>query len=1024
MAASTRYFSFGAGYHQETDDRLLEAGKPRAVENLVKLKDGALGMRLDYEALAVTTPSGNGCKLFDLHEFNGRLMGLGCRTSGSIPIDLYEFVNQPAFAWRPSDPNENRRLTPVTGVRNMGRMPAIGFEPFPSQVAAASGLVCLVTRGGTLTLSIRVHIFDPLTDTTVLVQNLALGTTASRAEVVAVGGVFFIAAVNVTATTVDLYRYNPATDTALVALTAAFAAGTTIVDIDMQATEAGTGFWIAVDRATSGITLRLFNSSGTATQTIATALTAQRWFAVFGQAARVHLLRVLSADSHVDLHTYELAGGTLENTSSDLASGVVAALQPGMCVAGTGTNLCILIGEDIAASTRDNIVMLSLAPATHVVSATRRWYDCKLNSKPAQLAGTELFAGVAPTDDVNLDGLGRPFFCYGANFLGAAGISQSTATEMVAAYTDRPAQGYGTGSFRDDTNTLCNIATDSSTGKSYWLRHVINDDFEPNPVVSEFLAGSTLRRQSTKAGDLEYFAGGVVQVFDGRQLTEGVFLERPRIISATGTTGGFKTPGAIKQLVPVWETFDAKGKKISSTIGEVFEVTLGGSDTALTVSASTPHSSRQNATGATYGSALRTVIYETLDTTGGDFTLHRSASVLNNTNFGEPETLSLIASDTTLESQETLYTQGARGALSGPLPFDAPEPCSTLFASADSILSGGCPEGARVQESRPQFIGEELNWSDEIGFQRDGRGDVLSVSRLDERRIIHTATEIFQMDGPGLDDIGDGDLGAPRRLPSDVGIYGGRQAWQSLVEFGKGQLFQGKSDMIYLLPRGGNTPEGFGNSVRTLLSLYPTITSAFYIQETESVRFTCNNAGGTDGIVLVYDVREQEWFTEGPFGTAIAAGCQYQGRSILLRSGVAYRQKLVHPPAVFINNAWRSGVIHPSGPAQQGSAFDFHFFGTFRGNCTITCVVRFDGGATFTGGSTETLTSYSVTGFAVGDPVDFKWTTDRHKCESVMVDFQVTALAGAATAGLEYNYWAFTTRPMGKAALRGPTQMA
>lgn len=1021
MAASTRYFSFGAGYHQETDDRLLEAGKPRAVENLVKLKDGALGMRLDYEALAVTTPSGNGCKLFDLHEFNGRLMGLGCRTSGTIPIDIYEFVNQPQFAWRPSDPLELPRLCPVTNVRNMGRMPnrAESKTSLPMvKVAATAGLVAMAYATST---GVTVHIFDPVADSTVMVQEVSGATSP---DVIAIGSVFFFTMIASAGTSVSLYRYTPASSTALVALTDAFAAGATVTAhrVEMRAAQSGTEFWVAIARnGTPAVTLKRFNSSGTAVQTITGPAVVLRSFSVFGQAARVHLLAVESSDDHVDLYTYELAGGTLENTSLDLATAAVTTKQPSLCAAATGSDLCVVF--QVNAGTSADIVMMGITPTTHAVAVSpRRWYNTFLESKPATLGGTELFAGFSPdTGDsrvtVETAGASTP----GSNYLGAIGISSSVANEQVGAFTDKH---IATPSVSFNGNTFSDIATDASTGKSYWIRRIQDDDARTTPIVSEFIAGSTARRQSAKAGDLLYLAGGAIQVFDGRQLVEAEYQEVPRILSIAGTSGGAKTPGAIKQVIAVFESFDAKNKKISSAPSDVSEITLGGSDTALSVVVATPHSSRKNATNAAYASKLKIALYETLDTTGGDLTLFKATFVTDNVGFGESKTLTSSAADSSLEDNAILYTQGARGALSGPLPFDAPEPCATLFASADTILSGGCPEGPRVQESRPQFIGEELNWSDEIGFQRDGRGDALSVSRLDERRIIHTATEIFQMDGPGLDDIGDGDLGAPRRLPSDVGIYGGRQAWQSLVEFGKGQLFQGKSDMIYLLPRGGNTPEGFGNSVRTLLSLYPTITSAFYIQETESVRFTCNNADGTDGIVLVYDVREQEWFTEGPFGVALAAGCQYQGRSILLRSGIAYRQKLVHPPAVFINNAWRSGVIHPSGPAQQGSAFDFHFFGTFRGNCTITCVVRFDGGATFTGGSTETLTSYSVTGFAVGDPVDFKWTTDRHKCESVMVDFQVTALAGAATAGLEYNYWAFTTRPMGKAALRGPTQMA
>jgi hypothetical protein len=1022
MAYSTRWFKFGDGFHQETDDRLLEPGQPRAVENLIKLKNGALGMRLDYDALAVTTPSGNGCKLFDLHEFNGRLVGLGCRTSGTIPIDLYEFVNQPQFAWRPTDPLELPRLCPVTALRNMGRMPnrAQGKTTLTNaKVAAAAGLVAMAYATST---GVTVHIFDPVADSTVLVQEVAGATTP---DVIAIGSVFFFTMISAAGTSLSLYRYTPASSTALVALTDAFAAGATITAnrAEMRASQSGTEFWAVIARnGTPAVTLRRFDSTGTAVQTITGPAVVLRSFSVFGQAARVHLLAVETSDDHVDLYTYELAGGTLENTSLDLASSSVTTKQPSLCAAATGSNLCVVF--QVNAGTSADIVMMGIVPTTHSVAVSpRRWYNTFLESHPSTLGGTELFAGFSPdTGDsrTTIETAGT-VATPGSNYLGAIGISSSVANEQVCAFTDKH---IATPTVAFAGNCLSDIALDSSTGKSYWVRRIQDDDSRTTPIVSEFVAGSTARRQSAKAGDLLYLAGGAVQVFDGRQLVEACYLEIPRILSIAGTSGGLKTPGAIKQVVAVIESFDAKNKKISSAPSSVSEITLAALETAISVVVATPHSSRKNATNAAYASTIKVALYETLDTSGGEFTLFKSSFAVDDVGFGESKTVTLSAPDSTLEDNGVIYTQAARGALSGPLSFDGPEPAATLFASADTILSGGCPEGPRVQESRPQFISEALNWSDEIGFQRDCRGDVLSVSRLDERRILHTATEIFQMDGPGLDDVGDGDLGAPRRLPSDVGIYGGRQAWQSLVEFGKGQMFQGKSDMLYLLPRGGNTPIGFGDSVRTVLAAYPTITSACYVQETEQVRFTCNNTGATDGIVLVYDVREEEWFTEGPFGTAITAGCQYQSRAILLRSGVAYRQRLAHPPAAFLSNAWRSGVIHPSGPAQEGSVFDVHFFGTFRGNCTITCVVRFDGGSTFTGGKTETLTSYSVTGFAVGDPVDFRWTTDQHKCESVMVDFQVTALAGAATAGVEYNFWAFTTRPMGKAALRGATQMA
>ncbi len=213
MSQQLRHFAFGTGFSQDTDDRLIEPGKPRAVENLVQLKNGALAMRQDYDSLGITVPSGNGVKLYDVAEFNGRLVGFGSVTAGTIPTDIYEFVNQPTFAWRPSQPSEFRRLGPVTNVRNMGRLPAQGDSAIRTKIAAGGGLVCLVTRHTSATTTI-VHIFDPATDGTVLVQTLS----TTNAHVVTVNGVFFIAAL--VAATVALFRFNPAIDVALVQLAA------------------------------------------------------------------------------------------------------------------------------------------------------------------------------------------------------------------------------------------------------------------------------------------------------------------------------------------------------------------------------------------------------------------------------------------------------------------------------------------------------------------------------------------------------------------------------------------------------------------------------------------------------------------------------------------------------------------------------------------------------------------------------------------------------------------------------------
>ncbi len=1013
MSYETRFFSFDSGFHQEADDRMLEPGQPRAIENLRQLKTGALAMRLDYDALAVTTPSGNGCRLFDVHEFNSRLVGFGCVTAGSLPRDLYEFVNQPQFAWRPTDRDESPRLCLLTSLRNMGRMPGQSVSASIVDVAAVAGLVCLVFVG---TRGVTVHIFDSATDSTVY-ADIYPGSTAPHVCAVSTGSThrFFITMKPTAGTSVALYRYDPSTDTVPVQLTDAFAAGGAVTHVDAFTAELANEFWVAIARnGTPAVTLKRFNSSGAAVQTITGPAVSLDHFAVFGQLQRVHLLAVES-DGHVDLYTYELGGGTLEHSTFDLVDSVVTDRQPTLNASGDGLRLLILINDanGVHDPNGPNVITHARFPATHVDDGFRIWANTNLNSKPLKAAGTEFFAGFQQETNKAA--------ATGSNYLGCVGIRETFATEMICAYTDKLI-GF---SLSPTGNRMATLALDAVTGKGYWVRTIVDDDGRSYPVVGEFLVGSTARRQTALVGDALYIAGGAVQVSDGRQLFEAAFFERPRILSATGTTGGSKKGGAIKQLAVVVESFDSKGKKTESSPGEIKEVTLGGSDNAIAMTIAGPHSYRQNGTNQAYGSGIRVVVYETLDTRKGDFTLQRSSSILvpPNGHFGATLSLTLTKNDTSLESQDVIYTQGDRGELSGPLPFDSPEPSTYVTASADTLLTGGCPEGSRVQESRPQFIGEELNWSDEIGFQRDTRGDVLAVWRLDERRIIFTASEIFEQDGQGLDDNGQGDLGAPRRLPSDVGLYGGRTGWQSLVEFKEGLFFQGKADLIYLLPRGGTVPEP-QLSIRSILASYPTITSASYIPQTESVRFTCNNIGGTDGVVLVYDASHKEWFTEGPFGAPLVAGCGYQGRAIILIGGVAYRQRVAQPPAAFLAQRWRSGPIRASGHGKWSDVFGVHFYGTFRGNFQIQCVLYFDGGSTVTGGATETLETVSVTGLADGDQFHYRFAGNQMQCENVEVEFLVTALSGAATAGVEYNFWAIEARSSSKAALPAPSQMS
>jgi hypothetical protein len=573
---------------------------------------------------------------------------------------------------------------------------------------------------------------------------------------------------------------------------------------------------------------------------------------------------------------------------------------------------------------------------------------------------------------------------------------------------------------------LPSIAQDASTGLTYWAMSTEDEDRTASPTVLELKIASTDRRQSAQLGDVLYIAGAAMQAFDGRHAHEaGGFLTRPFISSTapSATVGALDSPGSIYQTIVVQEARDAKNRRIQSAPSNLVEQNLP-TETSMTVVAQRSLSFRDtevadNFTALTIQVAPTAAVYRTLNTVDGNGTFHLDQSIPSPRQAlkGQIST-TLIQSDVAISDDSILYTQGARGALSGPLEFVCPDPCTTLAASADHILSGGLPEETRIQESRPLFVAEQVQWSDTLGFYRDTRDRVLAVARLDERRIAFTATELFEMDGPGVDDNGLGEIGAPRRLPSDVGLYGGVLGWRSMVEISAGILFQGLSNQIYLLPRGGVTPIPIGFAIEDTLSLYPDISSAVYMNEDQTVRFTCNNTAGTESVILLFNVRFTEWYMEGPYAFGIRAATKASGRYYLVTSAnTVLRQRTSDTPLAFVAHAWRAGITHPFDPGMMGRVLAFWFYGTFRGNCRIRAIANWDDG------STETHDWVDVVGLTVGSQFVYRFEFDQSKCESCTVDFEVASFQSELTEGLQFNYWAIEREASGVPNQVGPEQM-
>src|SRR4030095_5368423 len=123
----------------------------------------------------------------------------------------------------------------------------------------------------------------------------------------------------------------------------------------------------------------------------------------------------------------------------------------------------------------------------------------------------------------------------------------------------------------------------------------------------------------------------------------------------------------------------------------------------------------------------------------------------------------------------------------------------------------------------------------------------------------------------------------------------------------------------------------------TLLA-YPVISAAVYMNEDQTVRFCCNNVGLTESVVLLFNVRFGEWFTEGPYAFSVRSAARAAGRFYLLSSlNTVLRQRTQDTPLAFVAYAWRSGVVHPWKPGMFGRFDAAWVYGTFRGACRIRC---------------------------------------------------------------------------------------
>ena len=577
--------------------------------------------------------------------------------------------------------------------------------------------------------------------------------------------------------------------------------------------------------------------------------------------------------------------------------------------------------------------------------------------------------------------------------------------------------------FSDSDNYVSEFISYTSSGRTFalWAAPTVagSDASSAAPLTGVDLVrvelGGTERHQAMVLGDNLYITGGLLTMFDGALAHEAGFLHEPRFISGTPAGGGALQSSKTYQYLLTHHWFDANGQLHLSGVSDPLIVPLGAGDSSVTLKWQHPRQSwrfaKQNNTANKPDFRVRQHLWRT----EGDGTIFHqltdelgySVSVSGAT-FGTVGTLADVAADSTIAAKGVVYTQGARGGLSGPLQHDPPPPCRYLWAGKERAIIGGLERPNEVRWSKFFFPGEALEFSEDSSFRKLVAGSVRATAMLDDVSLVFTDTQIFVVTGTGPDDTGAGTFDEPKALPSDVGII----TWKSLVEWSGGLFFQGNAEMLYLIPRGIGSPQP-QFATQEPLRLYPTVTSARLVPEQNLVVFTLTGGAGSKGGLLCFDTQNGQWtFDEVAGGIEHAASAVIGGRLLLVtadglsldvESATSHVDRANQFVSVSLETAW----LRPHGLQADGRTRKVGVLGEYRADCSLKMELSVNDSRSYAYSKTWNLGAVDV----AGDPLRREWDLPVQKFGSASLRITELQNGSNANEGFVLHGLTLDTRP-------------
>lgn len=982
------HIPFGKGQNETADPKLLPAGLLREAVNVRFRADGRLGIRTGYADVGVDVLGESDATPHDIASFGDQQL---CFANGDRVLVRVETSD----TWKPLDDG----LSAARSFRVLSDVEVIARPPLQNQATAAdvavntAGYAAMVWVVPVGAVKYVVALVVRLSDGAVLCHQRVDATEDSEAvRVLALGTKFVLLHIDDSSGDLEAWTLDTATEGAFT-LAAASLVDTADIhnSFEFDARENGSSEFVVAWR--SGATTIAWENFSSSFATVGSrqSVTANGKLSVDAINGSVVAIANITSTGTVECRTWNEATQALIGTTT-VDAGTDAVGQPWV---------------ELASATVAMVTWGALAAGVNATHA--EWNYRTINPTSHALGTLGSVAGAYPASGSFFMPSGET----GLFLVDTDSVERGyTLARFGASRTPEP-EGLIAKPFAADWNRVTqrrSKVVSLGSGAFVWAALTLPPNADPTandldtlPTLFAFQVEQQKRvRRARLAGNL-YIAGGLVTVFDGARIYEQDFCTTPTFDEVTALTStGDLVSESIYTYARVLEWTDAQNQRLFSAPSTPVQASLAAGENTVRLEVSPPFTRKLDASMG--GASVNDIIYRSKS---DGITLRELTRLKWSVGQTTAQSVTDATDDCGCDGKPLIYTQGSRGAVSGPLQNDAVNACDYIWAGRDRIIIG---RRDGVQWSL------RMNETDAIGFSNNSAffkriAGVTGVASLDERWIVFTKEAVWEITGDGPDDDGlQGEFSAPRRLPSEGGCIDSR----CLVEVSAGLIYQQSSDRLFLLPRGGGAPVWFSQPVRSTLAAYPVITSGVYCRQDNTVVFTCNNSGGTAGVLVVHDLRSGDWYVDELSGTPVVLGADGWGgaHAICGASFVRLQSTAFADVSAAIGMRVRTGAVRPFGTNAWGMVHTVTLLCEYRGDCTVALRFSFDDGKTFTSATSKALSARTV-----GEAVRLQWSLPRNRTDHIVLEWTTTH--ASASESIIFN--AFTLEVE---AADGPPRLA